>query len=122
MGETPWVLRAIDAHTNHMKIIVTENSFIEAFTACGRGSQFSSPALRALFAHLENMEEDLDVETILDPIGTCCEWSEYSTALEGATAFGFKDGIDSKDETPLDWLENRTRVVQFEGGVVVLNF
>jgi hypothetical protein len=106
-----------------MKIIVTENSFVESFRACGRESQFSPPALRALFEHLERIEEDTDTELTLDPIGLCCEWAEYPTALDAAKAFGYLEGVDSKDESPIEWLSNRTDVVRvWENGVIIRNF
>jgi hypothetical protein len=122
MGETPWVLRAIDAHTNHMKTIVTQYSFVDSFRAHGRENQFSYPALRALFEYFEAFEEETDTELELDPIAICCEWQEFSTALEGAKAFGYLEGVDSKDETPLEWLENRTQALEFTDGVVVRVF
>lgn len=106
-----------------MKTIVTENSFTEAFRACGRESQFSYHALWALFEHLERLEEDTDTELVLDPIALCCEWSEYPSALEAAKAFGYRDGVDSKDESPIDWLSNRTDCVRvWVDGVIVRNF
>jgi len=106
-----------------MKIIITQNSFVEAFRACGRESQFSYHALRALFEHLERVEEDTDTELTLDPIALCCEWSEYPSALDAAKAFGYLDGVDSKDEFPIEWLMNRTDVVQvWENGVIIRNF
>jgi len=123
MGETPWIPRAIDAQAKHMKTIVTENSFTEAFRACGRESQFSYHALWALFEHLERLEEDTDTELVLDPIALCCEWAEYPSALDAAKAFGYRDGVDSKDETPIEWLSNRTDCVRvWVDGVIVRNF
>ena len=105
-----------------MKQTITEYQFIEAFRHAGRESQFSVPARRALFDYLESFEHDSGTELELDPIGICCEFAEYPTALSAAEAYGFKDGIDSKDETPIEWLQNRTQVVEFEGGVVIRQF
>lgn len=105
-----------------MKTTVSEYQFIESFRLCGRETQFSIPARCALFAHFEQVEEDLDTEIQLDPVGICCEFAEYSSALEAAKDFGFKDGIDSKDETPLEWLINRTQVVEFNGGLIIQQF
>jgi hypothetical protein len=106
-----------------MKTIVTQYSFVEAFRQCGRDSHFTNTALYALFEHLERVEEDTDTELTLDPIALCCEWAEYSTALHAAKAFGFLDGVDSKDEFPIEWLMNRTDVVQvWENGVIIRNF
>jgi hypothetical protein len=105
-----------------MKQTVTEYQFVDSFRTCGRETQFSVAARRALFAHFEQFEEDTDTEIELDPIAICCDFAEYPSALEAAKDFGFKDGIDSKDETPIEWLQNRTQVVEFDGGIVIQQF
>lgn len=105
-----------------MKQTITEYQFVDSFRHAGRESQFTVPARRALFEYLEEFEEDTDTELELDPVGICCEWAEYPSALDAAQAFGFKDGIDSKDESPIEWLQNRTQVVSFDGGVVIQQF
>jgi len=106
-----------------MKTIITVHSFVDAFRAYGRESQFSYHALRALFEHLERVEDDTDTELELDPIALCCEWAEYPTALAAATDYGFIDGVDSKDEHPIEWLMNRTDCVRvWENGVIIRNF
>ncbi len=108
-----------------MKTIVTENSFIESFRACGRESQFSYHALRALFEYLERVEEDTDTELVLDPIAICCEWAEYPSALAAAKEYGFDEvcGDDTDcDSEALEWLRDHTQVVEFTGGVVIQSF
>lgn len=106
-----------------MKTIITQHSFFDAFRAHGRESQFSSHALRALFDYLERFEEDTDIELELDPIALCCEWAEYPTALDAAKDYGYLEGVDSKDEYPIEWLMNQTDVVQvWENGVLIRKF
>jgi len=105
-----------------MKTIVTEYTFIDSFRAHGRENQFSYPALRALFEYFEAFEDDTGEELELNPIAICCEWQEFETALSGAKAFGYLEGVDSKDETPLEWLKNRTQALEFTGGIVVRVF
>ena len=105
-----------------MKTIVSEYQFVDSFRACGRESQFTVPARRALFDHFENIEEWTDTEITLDPIAVCCDFAEYPSALAAAKDFGFQDGIDSKEESALEWLQNRTQVVEFEGGLVIQQF
>ena len=105
-----------------MKTIVTQYSFIESFRSCGRENQFSYPALCALFEYLEAFEDDTDTELELDPIALCCDWQEFDTALAAAQAFGYRDGVDSKEETPLEWLQNRTQAIEFSFGVLVNQF
>lgn len=107
-----------------MKTLVTWYSFADAFKACGRESQFSRPALMALFDYLEELEASCGMEFQLDVVGLCCDFAEYDSALEAATAFGFQVGIDDKAEAPLEWLQNRTSVIPIAGqsGVVIHNF
>ena len=105
-----------------MKTIVSEYQFVDAFRLCGRETQFTVPARRALFAHLEDYERETCFELELDPIAVCCDFAEYPSALSAAEAYGFKDGIDSKEESALEWLQNRTQVIEFEGGLVIQQF
>ena len=105
-----------------MKTIVSEFQFIDSFRACGRESQFTVPARRALFEYFERMEEDSDTELELDPVAVCCEWAEYPSALKAANDYGFKGNELETEEAALDWLEDRTRVVQFDGGIVIQQF
>lgn len=105
-----------------MKTIVSEYQFVDAFRACGRETQFSVPARRALFAHFEQVEEDTDTEIQFDPIGICCEWAEYPSALKAANDYGFKGNELDTEEAALEWLREKTQVVEFEGGIVIQNF
>jgi len=105
-----------------MKTTVSEYQFVDSFRLCGRESQFSVPARRALFAHFEAFEEDTGTETTLDPIGLCCEWAEYPSALEAAQAYGYEDEIDGGDESAIEYMRNRTQVVEFDGGIVIQQF
>lgn len=105
-----------------MKTIVSEFQFVDSFRLCGRESQFTVPARRALFAHFEQFEEDTDTEIELDPIAVCCEWAEYSCALKAANDYGFKGSELDTEEFALDWLHEQTQVVSFEGGLVVQQF
>lgn len=101
-----------------MKTTVTRNQFIDAFRHAGRESQFTRAALCALFGYLEEYESSTGEEIELDPIAICCEWAEYPSALKAAQDYGFKVG----DETPLEWLQNRTQVIEFDGGIVIQQF
>ena len=103
-----------------MKTIVSEYQFVDSFRHAGRETQFSVRARRALFEYLEEYENSISEELTLDPIGICCEWTEYETALKAAQVYGF--GINSTCESPLEWLQNRTQVIEFEGGIVIQQF
>ena len=105
-----------------MKQTITEYQFVEAFRACGRETQFSVPARRALFAHFENIEQWTDTDIELDPIGICCEFAEYPTALEAAKVYGLELRGDDEESRALDWLREKTQVVEFDGGIVIQQF
>ena len=105
-----------------MKTIVSEFQFVDAFRACGRETQFSVPARRALFEYLEEYENSTGEELTLDPIGICCEWAEYPSALQAANDYGFKGNENDTEESALDWLHEQTQVVPFEGGIVIQQF
>jgi hypothetical protein len=105
-----------------MKTIVSEYQFVDSFRACGRETQFSVPARRALFAYFEQFEEDTDTEITLDPIGICCEWAEYPSALKAAHDYGSSGKENDTEEAALEWLQNHTQVVEFDGGLVIQLF
>jgi hypothetical protein len=106
-----------------MKTTINRYDFVEAFRACGRETQFTRPALFALFDYLEDYEDSCGVELELDPIGICCDWAEYPSALAAAheTGFEFVDGPDT-EEAALEYLREHTQVIEFRSGVLVRNF
>jgi hypothetical protein len=112
-----------------MKTIVSEYQFVDSFRACGRETQFSVNARRALFAHFEDFEHDTGTEITLDPIGICCEFAEYETATEAAKTYGYDwenaiwtDEVMDREQASLEWLRNQTQVVEFDGGIVIQLF
>jgi hypothetical protein len=102
-----------------MKQTVTSHQFVESFRACGRETQLSRPALFALFEYLEEYEDSCGVELELDPIGICCEWAEYPSAIAASKEYGqeFSDEMEA-----FDWLMSETNAVSFTGGVVIQQF
>lgn len=108
-----------------MKTTVSSYQFVDSFRSAGRESQFSRPALLALFEYLEEYEDSCGVELELDPVGICCEWAEYPSALVAAKEYGFGEvcGNDTDCEPEaLEWLCYHTQVVEFDGGVVIQLF
>ena len=60
-----------------MKQTINEYQFIEGFRSL-RPDQFSLPALRTLFAHLEELENDIGQDIEFDVIAICCDYSELT--------------------------------------------
>lgn len=100
-----------------MKQTVNENMFIEEFQTI-RPNQFSYAGLRALFAHLEELET-MGEEMELDVIALCCDYSECPNALTAAEDMGWE--CDSEEEA-LDRLQSETTVIDFDGGIIIENF
>lgn len=70
-----------------MKITVTEYMFIDAFARCGRDKQFTTAARRALYDWYTQLEDDTGEEIELDPVGICCDWTEYGSIDELREAY-----------------------------------
>ena len=111
-----------------MKRNVSEYEFCDAFRDMGRGDSFSYEGLKALYDHLLQYEEDTGEEIELDVISLCCDYSEYDTALEAAQEYGFELDPeeeltdDEVEEIALEWLNDSTQAIVFDGGVIVEGF
>ena len=87
---------------------------------------WSYAGARALVEYLENLEDDTGEEIEFDRVALRCDFSEYPNAREAAEEYGFKpdEDADSEDaeEAALEWLNDRTTVISFNGGVIVQQF
>ena len=101
-----------------MKITLNEYEFIAAVRAV-RPENFSIESLRALFAHLEEIEQSTGEEMELDVIGLCCDFSEYPDAECAAADYGRE--FESDDEA-FDFFCEETTVIDFDGGIIIENF
>jgi hypothetical protein len=110
-----------------MKTTVYRSDFIEAFRRI-RPEQFSPAALVALFDHLEEVDRESETEMELDVIALCCDWAEYPNAIEAAEAYGWEsegkgdEKADLSDREALEYLQDETTVLEFEGDVLVQNY
>ena len=100
-----------------MKSTVSFTDFVDGFNVMGRGDQFSYKGLAALFNYLEEYEEGMGEELEFDVVALCCDYTEYSSALEA-----IQDYCCNEDEDAMAWLQDRTTVIEFDGGVIVTTF
>lgn len=84
-----------------------------------RPNHFSRAGLCALYDHLEEFERSLDEEIEFDPIGICCEWTEYENATEACAAYGHQE---SDADKAFEWLLDQTHAIDSGESVLVLNF
>jgi len=83
----------------------------------------------ALVEYLEDLEDQLETPIELDTVAIRCDYSEYKRAVEYADQFAeFTDEV-VEDETSeenearaLEFLQERTQVIEFEGGIIVQSF
>ena len=83
----------------------------------------------ALVEYLEELEEDTGETIEFCPVAIRCDYSEHASALEAALEQGFELDADEqaepedwKEAKALDWLQYRTQVIEFEGGVIIQSF
>lgn len=101
-------------------------------------ANWSRAGAYALAEYLEEYEESAGEELELDVCAIRCDFSEYSSALECALEYGWSpeasildddDNLHPNDEVEkeneelaLKWIENRTQVISFDGGIIIAQF
>jgi hypothetical protein len=94
--------------------------------AADKNAGWSYAGARALVEHLEATEKDTGEEIEFDRVALRCDFSEYPNAREAAEEYGWEpdEDADSEDaeEAALKWLNDRTTVIAFDGGVIVQQF
>ena len=102
-----------------MKQTINEYQFIEGFRAM-RPDQFSLPALRALFAYLEELENDIGEDIEFDVIAICCDYSELT--LEDINR-DYSADADTLEKAA-DYFREHTTVIPVEDSetLIIQNF
>jgi hypothetical protein len=88
---------------------------------------------KALASYLCQMDEDSGEDTELDVVAIRCEWNEYASAQEAASNYSWEydgdeeeidpDELDElKEQSALEYLQDRTEVIEFEGGIIIQQF
>jgi len=111
-----------------MKQTVSMGDFRDTFKAYDRTDNFSYDGLKALFEYLEEMEADTGEELELDVIALCCDFSEYESAVACVAECGYdleydEDADeDEKESAALEYLNDNTTVIRFDGSVIIQGF
>lgn len=80
-------------------------------------ANWSRAGAHALIEHLEEYEVYCGMEIDFDRVALRCDWHEYKSAIDAADdVYGEKFGEESE---AIEWLQERTQVVEFDGGVIV---
>lgn len=103
-----------------------------------KNANWSRAGAYALAEYLEEYEESTGEELELDVCAIRCDFYEYSSALECALEYDWSpeasilddddnlrpdDEVEEEnEELALKWLQDRTQVISFDGGVIVSRF
>lgn len=97
-------------------------------------NNFTVDGAKAVQEYYEQLSDDLGENIEFDPIAWCCEFSEYSTALEAynehhgvddegvGTSVDEDNTEDNAEDQALEWLQDNTTVLEFNGGIAVQEF
>jgi hypothetical protein len=118
-----------------IKSYINQSEFIDALTRTYDDTNFTYDGKVALFEYLEQLSDDIGNDIELDTIALCCEYSEYTNAVEAAQACGYEEGVDLEEQSldlievsekeeaqALEWLEHRTQVISFDKGIIIQTF
>ena len=87
---------------------------------------WSYAGARALAEYLEQLEEDTGADMDFDRVAIRCEFSEYGTAREAASNYDWEPDEDADEEeaekSALQFLQDRTTVIEFTGGIIIQDF
>ena len=82
------------------------NTFNDWFVEL-RPNNFSYDGRKALFDHLEQLEDELDQKIKFDPIVFCCEYSEYENIQ------AFWQDYNKEDYPTIEKIQDNTSVIEF---------
>jgi hypothetical protein len=75
---------------------------------------------------LEQIEEDTGADMDFDRVAIRCEFSEYTTAREAADNYDWQPDEDADEDesekSALQFLQDRTTVIEFTGGIIIQDF
>ena len=114
-----------------MKYTLTTNEAAEMLQN-DKYARWSYAGASALVEHLERQEEESGIEMEFDLDAIRSEYSEYESATAAAKAGGWEPDIDDEDEDSndeedieaqaLQYLEDNTLVIEFNGGIIIQDF
>ena len=108
-----------------MKITLTTYQ-IAGYLMQDTNAKWSRSGAYALSDYFQEIENDTGEEMELDVVAIRCDFAEYSTAAEAASEYGWQPEPDEYDDAnesaALSWLQDRTSVITFDGGVIIAQF
>ena len=108
-----------------MKITLSTNEIADRLFN-DENAGYSWAGAQALAEYLERLDEDNGEDTEFDGVAIRSDYNEHGCAVDAAEESGWEkdveDDEDAQKEAALDWLNDRTTVIEFDGGVIVQAF
>jgi hypothetical protein len=82
---------------------------------------FSYDGRAALFNFLEQYEQDCGTELDFDPVALRCDFTEWGNLDQIVAYYDGMQMLDTNEEK-LEWLQDRTQVIEFETGIILQDF
>lgn len=77
----------------------------------------------ALVEYLEQMEDDCGTEIEFDPVALRCEYTEYESFQDFAKQYWINTSPRlRRDEVIKEYIEHRSTLIEFDGGILVQDF
>jgi hypothetical protein len=109
-----------------MKQSINVYQFRDEFAHANRSDNFSYEGLAALFDYLEDLEDSIGEEMELDVIALCCDFSEYTDLNDVVSCYDIQLDDDSDEDERaqqvIEWLQERTTVIEFDDGIIIQDF
>ena len=102
-----------------MKVILSTNELIDELRRDEYAS-WSYDGAKALADYLEEYEESTGEELEFDPVAIRCEFTEYESAIHAAwqcSHVGYRT-----EKAALEYLQDHTNVITYDGGVIIQDF
>jgi hypothetical protein len=110
---------------NKMKETLTTNEIARKLRE-DENAGWSYAGALALAEYLEEVDREGEQEMEFDRVAIRCDFSEYTSATEAASDYAWEPDKDNdeeqNEEAALDFLQNRTTAITFDGGVIIQNF
>ncbi len=80
----------------------------------------------ALALWLCELDDECGTDTEMDRVAIRCDFSEWGSAMEAASEYSFEPEADEdkeeQEKSALEWLQDRTTTIPFDGGVIIQCF
>lgn len=108
-----------------MKVTLTTNEIAHRLFD-DKDAGWTRDGAEALAEYLEQLEADTGEEMEFDCVAIRCDYDEYSSAVEAASAYSWEpeedDDEDAREKSALSYLRDNTTVIEFNGGVIIQAF